>query len=128
MQLTSPIIITPRLLPGVRVGEGFVSIEYGGVQAGRQVYKYYIDVGPDSYSNNDLSSGVGGGTLQDGLSSLMSFLSACAESYNYEQRTGRTGENTELFPAWVAEWASANSDELSMLGLELEEGGELIQE
>ena len=67
-----------------------------------------------SYSDDDLQSGVGGGSLQSGLESVLSFLGACVES-------GADGDNTELFPANVREWAEQFSDEISMLACELEE-------
>jgi hypothetical protein len=55
-------------------------------------------------------------------------LDACGESYGYGLRTGQSGENADLFPEQVAEWAYQNSDELSMLACELEENKGLIEE
>lgn len=63
---------------------------------------------------------------QEMLATLLTFLGAAAESYSYRQRTGRNGENEDLFPAPVVEWAYQNSDELSMLAMELEETPGLI--
>jgi hypothetical protein len=131
MEIRSPLIITARLMPGARIGDGFVSIEYSPRQPsnGRTRYRYFIDVGKRTHKASDLQSGVGGGTLQEGFRSLMSFLSAAGESYGYEMRTGRKSENTELFPKWLNEWAYENEDELSMLAVELEENpGKLIRE
>ena len=129
MKLQSPVEITSRLLPGVRVGGATISIDYSRERSGRQAYRWYIDL-PDGseHTGDDLSSGVGGGSLQSGLESLLSFLSACGESVNYRDRTGRDGENADLFPAPVAEWAAQNSDELSMLAIELQETPGLISE
>lgn len=79
MVLLSPVVITPRLLPGVKIGGGFVAIEKDGMREGRTRYRYYLDDGELAYSSNDLSSGVGGGTLQEGLNSLLSFLSAAGK-------------------------------------------------
>jgi hypothetical protein len=127
--LTAPAIITSRLMCGVRVGDATLSIEYGGgTSDGRRAYRYYIDL-PDGteYTNDDLASGVGGGSLQFGLESLVGFLAACGESWNYDH-DGERGENADLFPANVAEWAGQNSDELSCLSSELEETHDAITE
>jgi len=131
MKLTDPIIITPYLLPGVEIGSAFISIEYSprAGRGGRTRYAYHIDLPNKSeHTGDDLQSGAGGGGLQDGLESLLSFLSACGESVNYAQRTGRGGENAELFPTPVAEWAAAHTDELTLLEMELQETPGLIEE
>jgi hypothetical protein len=129
MLLSDPIVITSRLLPGVKVGDATVSIDYGGTTVdGRQQYLWYVDIDGQEFEGDDLASGVGGGSLQEGLSSLFSFLSAFAESVDYSARTGRDSENADLFPAGLADWASENSDELSMLSIELEETEGLIVE
>lgn len=130
MQLTSPIVITPRLLPGVKIGDAFISIRYAKRPGddNRTRYQYYIDpIGPED-GFDDLQSGCQGGDLQAGLESLLSFLGACGESYGYAQRTGRGSENSDLFPPAISEWAYQNSDELSMLAIELEETPGLIDE
>lgn len=81
------------------------------------------------HTGQDLKSGIGGGSLQQGMVSLLSFLAACGESYGYKLRTGRDGENYDLFPPAIAEWAYQNSDELSTLEIDIEESEvELIEE
>jgi hypothetical protein len=131
MVINSPCMITSRLLPGLRIGDATISIEYGDeTRDGRQGYRWYIDLADGrEFSGDDLASGVGGGSLQSGLESLLSFLGACGESYAYDVRRGGDGtggENSDLFPAAVAEWAAQNSDELSMAALELEESTEPV--
>jgi hypothetical protein len=131
MRIKYPCVITPRLIPGVAVGKsaGFVSIEYSSRAGddGRTRYKYYIDLpGTDPYASDDLQSGCQGGNLREGLSSLLSFLSACAESVS---RTGGAMlENVTLFPVGVANWAYNNSDELAALAYEVEETPDCIAE
>ena len=129
MQLSAPFSISSRLLPALVVGGATIQVEYAGSKLGRTVYRWTIDL-PDgsTHTGDDLSSGVGGGTIQEGFSSLVSFLSACGESVNYRDRTGRTGESADLFPGPVAEWAGAHSDDLGMLCCELDENPDLIQE
>lgn len=130
MILKSPCIITPRLLPGVKIGGAYVSIEYAGINgtAGRTRYRWYIDVDGAEYTGDDLQSGHGGGDLRQGLESLLSFLSACGESVSYAARTGRSGENADLFPPAVAEWCAANDGELSMAAMEVQETADCIVE
>lgn len=128
MLLHSPVEITSRLLPGVRFGGASISIEYAGHSEGRQSYRWYIDLEGQEFTGDDLASGVGGGSLQSGLESLLTFLSACGEAMAYSDHSGHESENCDLFPRDVAEWAQANRDELSMLSYELEENQEAIQE
>lgn len=123
MKLQSPIIITPRLMPGLQIGKAFISLGDGPRNAeGRTQYGCFIDL-PDGseYLIDDLRSGCQGGTIQEGLASLLAFLGAAAESYGYRMRTGRMGDNEDLFAAPVVEWAYQNSDEIGMLEIELSE-------
>lgn len=137
MQLTSPIIITSRLMPGIAVGESTISIRYAKKPGddGRTRYQYFLDLETDGKRfeliGDDIQSGCQGGSLADGLSSLLSFMSACGESYGYCLRKGiplDDSENGDLFPADVAEWCYLNSDELSILVYEIEENPNCILE
>lgn len=124
--IRSPFIITPRLMAGVKIGDAFISIGQGERNSeGRTQYGIFIDL-PDGSEHEvtDLRSGCQGGNLQEGMASLLSFLSAAAESYAYK---GMDGENSDLFPQAVTEWAYQNSDEISMLALEIEETPNLIE-
>ena len=132
MVLSDPVIITARLLAGVRVGDATLSIHYGGMtHDGRRKYRYYIDR-PDKpeFTADDIASGVGGGTLQEGLRSLLSFLGACGSAVNWNEQGGgwRDSENSDLFPPEIAEWAAENSDDLSILSAYLDECENLIVE
>lgn len=122
MKLHAPFEISARLLPAVRIGKSWISIEaHGETSDGRTRYRYHIDTPDFEYTGSDLKSGVGGGDLAEGMASLLAFLSACAESRSYGERTGRAGENADLFPDNVGQWAQAHSDEIGMLQLEIEE-------
>jgi hypothetical protein len=130
MVIKDPCCITSRLLPGVRVGDTEISIEYAdraGLE-GRTRYRYYIDVyGGVCVENDDIQSGCGGGNLQDGLESLLCLLSAFGEAVTYE-KLGRQSENGDLFPASLREWAEANQDEFSILEIELQDHPGVINE
>lgn len=128
MIIHPPCQITARLLPGIRVNDAFISIEYfGRTPDRRQRYRYYIDHKDFEYEAADLSSGVGGGSLQQGLESLLSFLSNAGEVYAYKLHSPGDGDDDSFTPS-VTEWAYNNRDELSLLGMELEETPNLIEE
>ena len=136
MQINSPLEITARLMPGFTIDNGTVSIGYSGRPGteGRIRYVYHIDLQansktadpPFTWMDDDLQSGCGGGSLQEGLASLLSFLETCAEAIHWGG--DEPGENADLFPEPIAEWAAANSDELSSLAVEREETPNLIVE
>ncbi len=130
MQLQSPIMITSRLMPGVQIGKATISIGYSkrASEDGRTRYVAYIDIGRKSHEEHSLQSGCGGGGLQEGLESLLGFLGACGASIRYAEYSGREGENADLFPRWIGEWARNNSDELTMMEMELQETPDLIVE
>jgi hypothetical protein len=138
MRIEQPLGITSRLMPGFILGNGTVSIGYSSRPGteGRIRYIYHIDLQADkesadgafSWTADDLQSGCGGGSLQEGLASLCSFLGACAESIQYASRCQGSTENADMFPEPIGEWASQNADELGMLTIELEETPNLIIE
>ncbi len=126
MTLHEPFIIGARLMPALQIGGATVSLEVHGYRGGRTRYRGYVDM-PDGSEHviDDLS---GHGDLQAGFESLLTFLGAAAESYSSRMRTGRAGENEELFAPAVVEWAYQNADEISMLALEMEERPGLLEE
>lgn len=128
-QLKPPFIITARLMAGVKVSENsYISIGYGQYNGeGRMCYEVWIDIGDKEYSVDDLKSGCQGGTLQEGMESLLSFLCAAADAYRYEMG-GRQSENSDLFVPEVMEWAYQHDGELQMLQCEIEETPDLIIE
>ena len=130
MQLTGPIIITPRLMAGVEIDGAFISIGYSKRPGddGRTRYRYCIDLPGIGIECDDMQSGCQGGNLREGLESLLSFLGACAESIAYAARSDEPGENADLFPPVIARWAARNSDELSLLAREVEESPDCILE
>jgi hypothetical protein len=130
MKLQSPFAISARLLPAVQVGDSWISIKLadGYTPDGRARYRYYIDTPAFEHTNDDLASGCGGGSLQMGMESLLSFLLAAVESYRYRgcTWTGDPHDNSSLFPQQVVEWAYQHDSEIQSLQMELEENPELI--
>lgn len=133
MKIHQPFCITPRLMAGLKIGGAFISLGDGGRNKdGRTCYGCFIDL-PDGTEHevNDLRSGCGGGGIQDGMESLLSFLSACAESRSYGERNYNDpmrGENSDLFDEVVGRWAQENQDEIDMLAHDLRENQNLIEE
>jgi len=128
MTLKSPFIITARLLPGLKIGQSFVSIEFSKRpgDGGRARYNWFID-GPDRFEaqGDDLQSGCQGGSLQGGMESLLSFMDAAASAYRHSM-SGRESDNADLFPADVMEWCYQNEMEIQMARCDLEADKELI--
>lgn len=123
MEISSPLCITSRLLPGCRIGGAEISIEYlpgcwGKTLDKRQRYHWHIDLsnGSGEFQGSDLYSGAGGGTLQEGLESLLSFLGAFAEDLQSGDTVG-----ARMFPAGLAQWAVENADAIVTMELELQE-------
>lgn len=109
----------PRILEinGAKVHVGRCGYTNG---AGREVWEWYILL-PDGTEHfaEDLSAGIGGASEKEMLSTLLSFLGACAESW--DENPEKRGENAELFPEPVARWAAESDDEISCAQMDLEE-------
>lgn len=75
---------------------------------GRTEYAVRIRL-PDGrmFKEENMKSGCQGGTEQEGLESLLSFLSAAAESYP-------DGENADLFDPAIVEWAHENQNDIDL--------------
>jgi hypothetical protein len=127
--IPAPLIITPRLMVGVRVGNGFISIATEPRSgAGRTGYRVIIDL-PDGAEHQvyGLRSGRQGGDVRGGMVSLLSFLNAAVEARRYRERMRREFDpddcdtNERLFEPAVVDWACDNCNEIESLSLDLEE-------
>ena len=88
----------------------------------RPKYAYLIETPEWQYFGNDISGACNETpNVLAGAQSLFAFLYACQESHEHTTRTGLPGENNELFPQHVAEWAYLFSDEIGMHAMQLEE-------
>ncbi|WP_431881849.1 hypothetical protein [Micromonospora chalcea] len=113
------MIITSRLMPGMTVGDGTISIEISGRDGDRAAFRYYIDTpAGELHAGDDIRSATLTGQTPDeliraGMAALLSFLSA--ESESYQSTMGeRAPADGWSFSAQVAEWAYLNADEISM--------------
>lgn len=118
MTLKHPFFISSRLLPAVKVGQDTVSIDFAGDGGDRRVrYRVCIDFADGTeYVDESLRSGVGGGSLRDGMSSYLSFLLAAAESYRHG-----SVEDAGFFPQHITEWAHQHDSEIGAVQFEIEE-------
>lgn len=140
MKLHPPFMISSRLAPALRIGDywdgekvvpgtawlSMVKTEPGDERRTR--YTFVIDgitsrvKGRTSmYQDRSTQSGNGGRTLVEAFDNFLGFLLAAVESREYRERTGRQGENEDLFPKWVVEWAADNKSALEYLQCELQD-------
>jgi len=112
IEIHAPMIITPRLLPGVRIEDGFISVEptERTGEYGKPIWNWYVDIPAGESFGSDLA---GWGDHKAMMGTLLSFLGAAAEAYP-------DGENSDLFTTLIVEWAYQNSDEIAILRMELE--------
>lgn len=117
LKLEQPLIITGRLLPGVRIGEATVSLDPG-------IWTYYVDLDNGiTVHGDDFRPGYMVGDseseyVRSAMGVFLGFVSAYAESITY---AGEDGELNDLFPQELAEWAIGNADDIAMTSIELEE-------
>lgn len=112
MDIHPPLVITPRLMAGIRVADGWVAVEpIGRAEYGRVVWRYVIDAPGIEHEGTDLS-----GASHDparAVSDLLAFLEHSADADDGE-------EGSDLFPANVRQWARDNADEIGMARFENE--------
>jgi len=121
METYTPFTISSRLLPAVSVAGATISIEptKNRDRDGKPEWRWYVDLSDGrEFSGAELWGREAAGGI---LESLLSFMAACGESVNYRDRTGRGGDNADLFPSGLAEWCGLNSDELSAAAFDCEE-------
>ena len=109
MILHEPFIIGPNLRPALKVGNGTLSLasmswveEPSLVLGKRMAFGFYLDTPDFEYFDAHVQSGCGGCGLVEAFETFLCFLEAAVDSYN-------RGENTDLFPSYVVEWAAAQT-------------------
>lgn len=118
MILHPPFIITARLLPGLRIGDGFLSAE--GTN-------FYLDTPEFEYVIDDFSPGASR-DLQEWFTAILSSMRAAVESRQYRLRQGKefdpndTDSNETLFPPHIVDWIAAFMDDIDVIGWDLAEG------
>ena len=123
MTLSSPFLISARLLPAVSIGKGQEQVTVSLSPSG-----FILDGPFGEHKVTDLTL-RGNPSMESAFETLLSFMSAAAESFRYK---GMDGENADLFPAPVTEAIAQVSSELESVWFELhsavESGEELVTE
>lgn len=129
LTLDAPMIVTSRLLPGVRVADVTISMQAKDVrrdETGERLFWRYVLDGPVGplYEAEDVScpwSGVepDAAMYREMLRTVLSFLSAEADAYR-STMGGRPPVDGWLFNADIAEWAYLNDDEIANVQFALE--------
>ncbi len=131
MKLSPPFSISSRLMAGLKIGTGTVSVGYSDRRPdnGRIRYEFFIDAPDVEFSSHSLQEGknVKGG-LQKAFVDLLSFLSAAASDYRSNNRLVDPEGNSGLFPENVVVWAWGNEEEITDLIAEIQGEDGLIQE
>ncbi|MGE3483456.1 MAG: hypothetical protein AB7L09_01865 [Nitrospira sp.] len=113
-------------MASIRICDATVTVEDTAQnnREGRPVFEWTLklDSGRE-WSESDLCGPVCGPepSEEEMLGTFLSFLGAAIESRLFRERTGREGDNEDLFPADLLDWAAQHSDEISIVAIEMEE-------
>jgi len=122
MKLHEPFIITPRLLPGLKIGDAVLSLDtdMSISEDNRDVATFYLDAKDFSYSDSNLQSGVCGfASLVEVFETMISFMEAAGEAVRFNMSSAHESDNSDLFPPNVMDWCYENADELSWISCEI---------
>lgn len=109
--IKEPMLITPRLLPGVRIGESHISIEYGDKHDGpKQQYLFHID-GEVQHSGDMFCLDHG---MQTAFLELLGFLEHYSEN------------PSDSMPDDVNAWLAKHGDDIYMVADEIESNGDIL--
>lgn len=111
MKLSAPFIISSRLLPAVSIGQGSEQVTVSLSPSG-----FILDGPFGEHEVTDLTL-RGNPSMESAFETLLSFMSAAAESFRYR---GMDGENADLFPAPVTEAIAQVSSELECVHFEIQ--------
>ena len=127
MKIKSPFIIGSALSPALKIGDSTLHLtDVQVAEEGRDRATFLLVTPEFEYEDDQLRSGVGGFLGTVGIfESFLGFMQAAVESADYEERTGRIGENTDLFPRHIVEWAMDHRYEIQdvMSDITDEDGG-----
>ena len=111
MTLSSPFLISSRLLPAVSIGQGQEQITVSLSPSG-----FILDGPFGEHKVTGLRLSPLCKSVESAFETLLSFMSAAAESFRYR---GMDGENSDLFPAEVTEALFQVSSELECVWFEI---------
>ena len=111
MTLSAPFIISARLLPAVAIGTGSEQITVSLSSSG-----FILDGPFGEHQVTGLRLSPLCKSIESAFETLLSFMSAAAESFRYR---GMDGENADLFPSEVTEAIAQVSSELDSIWFEI---------
>jgi hypothetical protein len=131
MKLESPIMISARLLPAVKIADCTISLEFHDYSADNRctLATHYDRPGKKSFTEIALSTGAGeewnDETVRKSFCALLGFLSAAVESREYRERQGKprddSADTTEnLFPPFIVRFFAEHTSELESVSIDLE--------
>jgi hypothetical protein len=98
--LESPLVISPSLLPGVRIGEGWLELSETG-------FRVLLD--GNEYPVEDYRPGAGS-SMRMMFADILGFLSHWVSD-----------PDSDLFDEGLRDWAGASADDISVLEMELDD-------
>ena len=133
MKLYSPLMISARLLPAVKIADCTISLEFHDYSADNRctLSTHYDRTGKNSFTEIALYTGVGeewnDETVRKSFCALLGFLSAAVESREYRERQGKPRDDSDdttenLFPPFIVKYFSDHSSELESVSIELNPG------
>ena len=114
MILKPPFIIGARLLPALKIGGSYLSMEVGD-----NGIVFYLDTPDQDHEITGFRPGAWF-SVQDCFESILGFMEAAAEAQSAVDR-GRSSDNADIFDPAVMRWCQENADEIGCLRLEIEE-------
>lgn len=122
MELKPPFQISARLMPAIRIGSMWVSLQFCGcTPTSRLQYQYCLDDAESDieYEASNLYRGRGIGVdIQAAMADLLRFLTYYADSDDVDDLS---------FPPAVLDWAGAHATEIDDMADLLEAGAEFIK-
>jgi hypothetical protein len=100
--LYEPFQISARLLPTLKIGNGWLSYD-------RKTYVFYLDTPEFEYEIHDFRPGCSHG-VQDCFEDMMAFFQSAIEEYTYNLREGTEETDEPLFPDHVTKWLVENEN------------------
>ena len=105
MILKPPFTIGARLLPALKIGDSYLSVdtEYGSVV-------FYLDTPDQEFEIHGFRPGLGM-SVQGCFESLLSFMLSAAEAQDSVD-VGRFSDNADIFEPTVMRWCQENATEI----------------
>ncbi len=104
MILYEPFQISARLLPALKIGDGWLSYD-------KETYVFYLDTPEFEYEVNDFRPGCCH-SVQNCFEDMMYSFEVAVKEYIYTSKEGVSTTYDPLFPDHVTKWLVANEDDI----------------